>query len=307
MGRFAAGWACVAIVTVAIVGSAESALAQKASDSLAKDKAALGQASKACLAALELGDTKALANFWTSEGTYVNETGERFNVRNLIEKNAGAGRQNHTSRPQAKVSDVTFRFISADVAIEEGVSEIPSSTREKPIKVRFMALWVRQDDRWKLDNLREWRSSSLARDERLASLDPLSGTWMGSAGNVTMRVSARWNLEKTFLHRALSIETDGQESFSGTQEIGLDPISQQIKSWAFNGDGSYGEGTWSLEGNAWMVVASRTLPNGQTESTTKIFKFAGKDTLIYTSMSANADGELIPNFEIKLSRQPSQK
>jgi ketosteroid isomerase-like protein len=156
MGRFLVARANLLIVVIAILGSAPVLLAQKTTDSHAKDRAALIQAGQAYLAALERGDAKAIAEFWTTDGSYIDENGQKFRVRDLF---ATTGTTKEAGRPHTQVSDVTLRFIAADVAVEDGACEIPSAVNALPLKGRFTALWVRQNGNWKLENLREWRRS----------------------------------------------------------------------------------------------------------------------------------------------------
>ncbi len=73
-----------------LLGSTRDLLAQTAVNH-AKDEAAVRQAAKDYLAAAQRGDNKALADFWTTDGTYSDETGRTVKVRDLL---ASGGEQN---------------------------------------------------------------------------------------------------------------------------------------------------------------------------------------------------------------------
>jgi hypothetical protein len=118
-----------------------------------------------------------------------------------------------------------------------------------------------------------------------------------------MQMTARWNSTKTFLHRDMSISADGKPVLSGTQEIGRDPLTDAIKSWAFNSDGSHNEGVWNLEGNSWMVLTAGVSPEGQEFSNRQTFKFLDKDTLVWKMKDANLAGQSFPNLEFTLKRK----
>ena len=296
------GWLSVAALALALFAVVEPAIAQAPTPKNSRDEAAITRAAKDYLAALDRGDAKAIAEFWTREGTYEDENGQTFNARELI---ASASAAKGQSRPRNTIQNQTVRFLAADVAIEQGDCEISSASM--PIKGRFSAIWVRQNDKWKLDSLRETRTATLPNSDHLASLEPLVGDWAGQAGNLNLRVSAKWNPEKTFLCRELTSLENGKASLSGTQQIGWDPISQQIKSWVFNSDGSRSEGVWSLEGNVWMVLATGVLPDGKPSKATHIFKFKDKDTLVFKSTNGSLDGQSIPDRELTLTRQRSPK
>ncbi len=301
--RIRTGLPRVAVVALVMLSGAQTAFSQKPPANNSRDEAGVTQAAKGYLAALERGDAKAIADFWTPEGSYIDETGQASKVRELVAKiaaNKGA------SRPRAKVGNVNLRFIAADVAIEEGDCEIASAIGPSSLTGRFSALWVRQNGKWKLDQLHEWRSARGSANQHLAPLEPFVGQWSGKTDNLSLNVVTRWTSGKAFLHRELSISIDGKETFSATQEIGWDLDSQQIRSWIFNSDGSHGEAVWSLEGNVWLATTTRLLPNGDTATSTYAYKFANRDTLIVRSIGTGTDGESSPGFEIKLSRVPAK-
>lgn len=289
----------VCFCVVLLAASARSLLAQPPGNR-AEDEAAVRQAGKDYLAAMDRGDTKALAEFWTAEGTYTDESGRTFKIHELLEKSGGAG---GAARPQAKVSNVKVRFVTGDVAVEEGDCETTPAGSTTPVVGHYTALWVRQNGRWKLDNLREMRSEAPAMESpQLASLDVFSGDWSGDMNKLTVRVSAKWDATKKFLRRDCSI-AGGKGSLGSMQVIGWDPTSQHIKSWKFNDDGSYGEGLWSLEGNAWMELSSRTFPDGKTSTATQIYKFPDKNTLVWKVIHGSIEGRPTEDFEVVLKRK----
>ncbi len=266
----------------------------------ADDEAAVRQAGKDYMAALERGDTKAAAEFWTADGTYTDEKGHAEKVRELLEKSTATGAKPHA---ETKVSNVKVRFVTGDVAIEDGECETTAPGSATPIKGRYTAMWVRQNGRWKLDNLREMRSNAPpAVGNQLASLEVFAGDWSGEVNKMTIRASAKWDGTKKFMRRDLSISSGGKASLGGTQEIGWDPSSQHIKSWMFNDDGSYGEGFWSLEGNEWMVISSRVFPDGRTSNATQIYKFPDKNTMVWKVIRGSVEGQPTADFEITLKR-----
>jgi len=286
----------VALWFLATTGFPRIAPAQSTAEK--NDEAAVRQAGKDYLAAVERGDAKPLADFWRPEGTYTDEFGHTNRVRDLLSGESGG----KIARPKTDVSNVKIRFLTPDVAVEEGDCETPSTDGAATIKGRYSALWVRQSERWKLESLRDSRLQSVADSGQLAELDVFAGQWSGEVNKLKIEVSANWNAKKTFLRRDFKITSAGNEIFSGTQEIGWDPVSQHIRSWMFNDDGSYGDGFWSLEGNSWMVLTSRVLSDGQTSKATHIYKFSNKDTMIWKSIRGTVDGQPADDFEVVLNR-----
>jgi uncharacterized protein (TIGR02246 family) len=262
------------------------------------NEAALRQAGKDYLAAILKNDRKAMAEFWLPGGTYVNDEGQSFNAREMIE---AADDSKEAVRPAVKLTANTIRFLTPDSAIEDGTSESTPPGSSAPIKGRFSAVWVRQNGKWKLDSLRESRvATATSTAEQLAGLEPFLGEWSGQTENVAMHVTAKWNSTKTFMRREMSMTSGGKLVFSATQQIGWDPIRQQIRSWVFDNNGGYGEGLWSLEGNLWMVLARGVHPDGKTSKATHIFRFVDRNTVVWKSIDASVDGRPSKDMEVTL-------
>ena len=303
--RFPAGDPrCLVFTVLTLLIGGQTVLAQKPAVKPTGDAAALAKTAKDYLAALQRGDAKQIAGYWTSEGTYVDEAGQTFKVRELF---GSGGTPPGSIRPHSTVKNVSLRFVTSEVALEEGDCETVSTGGTQPMQGRFAALWVRQNNTWKLDNLQEWRTQAKAAPASLSSLEPLVGEWSGAAGTVSMRVSARWNSNKTFLHREVSTKHNGKAALTATQEIGWDGASQAIKSWTFSSDGSHGAGIWSQEGNVWLVLTTRVLPDGSTVEVTHAYKFPDKNSMVVKAIQASADGDASRDFEIKLMRDSSAK
>jgi uncharacterized protein (TIGR02246 family) len=299
-----ARWISFMAAVLGIIGAPAIVLAQQPPNRAA-DEAAVRKAEQDYVAAMKRGDAKALAEMWAPEGTYTDERGAVLLARELIARDAAG---NASGSAFAKLSDATIRFLSDDRAVLEGNSETQRAGTATPIVLRFISLWIRQNGKWKLESIRETRPPSATNvSEYLAVLEPFVGEWSATIGPNTVHVSAKWNPTKTFLRRERSIQSEGKQVFGGTQEIGWDPVSQKIKSWVFNSDGSTGEGLWSLEGNSWIVLTTTTLPDGRTSSATQVWKFTNKNTIVWKSIHGDFEGESTPDFEITLQRQAPKK
>ncbi len=264
-----------------------------------QDEAAIRQAGKDYLAALQRGNGKEIAEIWTADGTYTDETGHAVKVREQLSK---SGDSKTAARARAGVSNVSIRFVTADVAVEEGEAEIHNPDGPDAIHGRFTAMWVRQEGRWRLDSLRESRTQQMADPQQLASLDLLVGQWAGELEKSTVRVTAKWNASKSFLQRDLTISSGEQMKFSGTQLIGWDPVSHRVKSWVFNSDGSRGEAFWSLEGTLWLVNSSIVSPEGKTAASLQTYKLRDRDTILWRSMRNATDKNAPADFEVTFHR-----
>lgn len=265
------------------------------------DEAAVRQAGKDYLAALERGDAAA-AEYWTADGTYTDLSGRTVKVREL---HAAAKEGKGKAATISPGVNIAVRFVGQDVAIEEGDYSTSGGDDQSSIKCHYTALWVRDGKRWKLDSVQERPIAPATETKLPASLDAFVGQWTGEENKIAINISAKWDANRKFLSRRISMAS-GKATVIATQTIGWDPISQQIRSWTFCDDGSYSEGVWSLEGNAWMALSNRVLADGKTSEYTQVYKFPDKNTIVWRLIRCAVDGQPTEDQEIVLKRAAAQ-
>ena len=99
----------------------------------------------------------------------------------------------------------------------------------------------------------------------------LVGEWIDDSPDATVAATVTWTKNKSFLSYAFKASAPGMDDLEGTQVIGWDPAAGTIRSWMFDSDGGFGEGTWSKKGNTWIVKFSQVLPDGRKASATNIY------------------------------------
>jgi ketosteroid isomerase-like protein len=261
-----------------------------------KQEAAVRQAGKDYAAAAARGDVKALIEFWTADGVYTDPTGNTIKIRDLLTQGyANTALGNVWSNP----ADSTVRFVTDDVAVEQG--KVASPAMNGAPTSRYMAIWVLDGGRWKLNGVHVTQSGDFFLANQFASLQAFAGDWSGEIDKINLRILARWDANRKYMSRQITMGS-GKSALTGLQEIGWDPRLQQIKSWTFSDDGSLCEGLWSMEGNVWMVLSTRILPDGRTAEATHIYKFRDKDTIVWKSIDGSVDGEPVDDFEVVLKR-----
>ncbi len=87
---------------------------------------------------------------------------------------------------------------------------------------------------------------------------------------------------------------DGDD-FEGTQVIGWDPAEGTIRSWMFDSDGGFGEGTWTKKDNRWTIKFKQVLPDGRRASATNIYTIIDNNTITWQSIGREVDGQFMPN------------
>lgn len=296
------------IVATAVACLGSLAMAAESAGPRAADEAAIRAASQAYVAALAKGDAVALAAAWTPDGDIVDAAGNVLPGRATMSLEKGVA----SDRPQIRIHETKLRFLSADAAIEDGVVEIVPQTGG-PLTGRFSATWVRHEGGWKLAALREARGAELTGPAALADLEWMVGDWKvidehpaadRAAGEPVIEVSTKWNETKTFLNRVMTItHSKDAPPLRITQRIGWDPLSRSIRSWVFGSDGSYGEATWSRDGQSWVAEARAVMPDGRQTSSLNIYSYDGKDRCAWRSVPTHIGGEHVPRVDLTMIRQ----
>ncbi len=264
--------------------------------------APIREAGKAYVEALNHGDAKALAALWTASGVYVDADGRSFNAHALIEQHFSDDTETENLEKVPVDSDSTIRFVTPDVAVEEGSSRATSATGEEVVTGGYSAIWVKRNDRWMLDSLREWESTSVAKDGPLDALSWIIGDWVGHGEGFVVKASAHWSENKKFIVRRFSVEQGGEQMHSGTQRIGWDPAAETIRSWVFDSDGGIVEGIWHQEGVAWIIKTAGVLADGSRYSGANFLIFEGNDCCVLKSTHVTVNGTAVDNSVVEFRR-----
>jgi uncharacterized protein (TIGR02246 family) len=305
------------VAAAALVGVLRPLPAAEPTDRAAAE-AAIRAAAQRYTEALKSGDAKALAELWAEGGEFVDEFGNATPAKDVVAQEAtlraaSAGDAKPGDAPSGdggrtiKVVDNHIRFIAPDAAIEDGKVEVTMPGSVAPLEGRFTAVWVLQDDQWRLTSLREVRLAA-PREGDLTGLDWMVGKWSGKVGPTTFEIIAHWNEKHTYLLRDLTVTHDGKVVLSGQQRIGIDPIDGLVKSWMHDADGGHGEGVWTRHGDTWIVRATGVSPDGKQTTGTNLYKLDGKNRFTWKSTGATSNGEHVPDFSIVLERvEPADK
>lgn len=269
---------------------------QAADDKLNDDEAAIRQAADAYVKAYQKGDAKALAALWGAEAEYLNPTtGKTLKGRKAIEEEFA--RIFAEGAAQLEVTIRSIRFVTSDVAIEEGEARV-TPEGESPEASTYIAIHVKRDGKWLLDSIRETdlpaRSSS---HEHLKELEWLVGTWVDTDDEATIETTCQWARNKNFLTRTFKVMAGEHLDMEGTQIIGWDAANGRIRSWVFDSDGGFSEGVWTRDGKRWVINSVGTLPDGGIATQINILTYVDDDTLTWETTGREVDGEILPNVE----------
>jgi uncharacterized protein (TIGR02246 family) len=234
------------------------------------DKKAVRAAGREYVLAARRGDAEALKRLWTEDGDYVDATGKRFKARDLISRMAPAAHSDGDA-VELDLPPSSIRFITPEVAIEDGTMDLSSSNNAEKLSGRFTAVWVKRDGRWLLASLRDAVCSSPSTNERLGQLSWLLGEWIGRSNDFVILLSSDWSNDGKFIVREFLIRGNGVDDISATQRIGWDSSAGKIRCWTFDSQGGSGEGVWRRDGDRWVVESSEVLADGRRTKTSAVY------------------------------------
>lgn len=260
------------------------------------DEAAIRRTMNNFVAAFEKGDANAAAALLTSEAELIADDAPTVRGRDAIQKALAA---HFAKNPKVKIAlEVeSQRFLSRDTAIEEGHIKT-TRPKETPTHQRYSVLYVREDGKWLLSVIKEWPSEQ----ESMRDLEWLIGTWTAKRADVEVESTYEWIGNKSFIKAKYNIRGKANK-FSGMQIIGLDPNTGDLRTWMFEADGGFGEGTIERDGKTWVFESTTTMANGSEMTAQNILLPLDGDTFTWQPVNIAIDGEPIADMPpVKVKR-----
>jgi uncharacterized protein (TIGR02246 family) len=296
--------ALVALLTTPVRSAGENGTAAQQKARLAKaaeepretkrpdDEAAIRKATADFIKVVEKGDAKAVAASWTENGEYIDDDGTTLRGRAAIEE---AYAKAFAKKKNAKVNITieSIRFPSKDTAIEEGYAKSYKGDSEQPTTSRYSVLHVREGGRWLMALLREWPDEGVS----LRDLDWLIGTWEAKTEETEVRTTYSWDAKKNSIRCHITIKGKDR-NVSGTQVLLKDPRTGKLRSWLFDDDGGFGDGSWTRDGKRWVIAATGVQADGGELTATNILTPVNGDTFTWQSTERTLDGEELPNIPL---------
>jgi uncharacterized protein (TIGR02246 family) len=266
----------------------------------AADEAAIRANAEKYVASYNRRDSKTMASMWSPEAVY-SETagGESVVGREAIAKQLDdvfAGSED----AKLAVTVDSIDFVSPNVAIEKGTAVVtydkhPTETTE------YTAVHVKRDGKWLLDRVTDTAADPVeppkSNYEHLKPLEWMIGSWVDEGEGSTITTDCEWTKNRNYMTRSFAMIVGNQVDTSGMQVIGWDPVNKQFRSWVFDSDGAFSEGTWTQKGNKWLIQQKGTLVDGGQTTALNIIKRVDDNTLTWQSINRTIDGELQPNID----------
>ncbi len=287
------------LLALALLGSAGAvAVAQgRAPAPNAAEEKAIREHAERFAKAFNAGDAKAVAELWTPDGEYIDESGRSIKGRAAIEKEYAAFIK---ARPRARlqVSVESVRFIGGNLAVEEGTTRLSEPPVGATSSGRYTVLHIKQDGKWQMASVQDLESAPLSNYENLRDLEPFIGNWVARNEKGRVEMSLEWIENRNFIRRRFTAYRGDEEAASGFEIIGIDPASGLITTWVFAGDGGVGSNVWTRDGKRWLIEASGTMPDGRSTSAMNNLTPVDKDTFTWRSTSRSVDGVSVQDTPI---------
>lgn len=123
------------------------------------------------------------------------------------------------------------------------------------------------------------------------------GEWQHQEQDPEVRIACEWFGNKNFLARHFTVLEKGEVQHQGTQIIGWDPVQKKIRSWVYESDGSFGEGTWTHVGKNWVGKVTGVLPGGKKSMATQVLTKVDNNKYTWKVIARSVDDEVLPNVE----------
>lgn len=296
------------LFAVACLASTALAIAQQpnesgSDDSLSPDEVQIRKSVIAFVEQYNAHDADKLAGLFATDARMVFQDGTEVNGTAQIEQ---AFADEFAERSQAAVSvDVdSIRFLTPDVAVEEGMTSLFPDGETLTSQGRYTVLHLKKDGRWTMQSVRVVEEESVSAYGALQPLEWLVGEWVDEGRDELVETKFRWDENKTYLLEEFQIVQDGKVVIKGTQRIGWDPQAKQIRSWTFDDAGGFGDATWTPVGEMWVCKVKGIDADGTSVSATRTLSRATSERVIWRATERLAGNEQLPDLATTMVRKP---
>ncbi|OYW12520.1 MAG: hypothetical protein B7Z55_18210, partial [Planctomycetales bacterium 12-60-4] len=245
-------------------------------------------------------DSKKLAALFTEAAVYIDGDGAVFHGREAIQAEYEAYFES-ASKGELKLELTVIRPIADNVIIEEGVSEFLPEDDGPVSLTRYAATHVQQKDgEWLIAGVRELAPAEMTNHERLKALQWLIGSWNEEVPGRVITTEWTWSADGSYLIARFSMMTEDGTGRAGTHRVGWDAQRKQFRSWVFDAEGSFAEGTWADRDGGWEITLAATLASGESATGVLRYERDGEDAMIVSQLRRVAGGESVPDTETRV-------
>lgn len=241
-------------------------------------------------------DAKAIANLWQEDAVH-RQTSMAGSLKGRAAILAAYEGLFQTD-PQAKlvITVNSFREIAPNVASVKCSTQLLHTDKSVSFS-RLSALLAKHGDQWLISEVEEMDvpAAAAVSPSALHQLDWLVGTWVDASEKSVVSNHVHWINGGNFLARQYQMNTPQGFSQSGMQIIGWDSEHSVIRCWQFDGDGSFGEGTFEQTGpKTWRCPMVVKLVDGRRASYSQVIEQVSPNELKLSLVNMEVDGQALP-------------
>lgn len=269
------------------------------------EEKAIRDTAQAFVTAFNAADAPAVVALFTDDAEVLLDQGEPIIGKEAIQTRFAESFANAAEKAMISLETASIRFLSADVAVEEGTSTLTRpgdpATSEKS---RYTVVYVKREGKWLQSIVRDASLDSVTPYDRLKELEWMVGDWVDESEAGQVQTTCYWADNKAFLVRDFKVMVEGKPVMTGSQRVGWDPLAGQIKSWVFDSEGGHAEGYWAREGNSWVIKSSGVLQDGSIVTATNVISKLDENTLTWASVDRTVGGNIAADLDpIKVVRK----
>ena len=251
-------------------------------------------------------DAEAIGQLFTADAEFYDEFGEITVGRDEI---AASFHRVFEATPGALIDEIAIdrvRMVSDNVALEEGrvaTVEFPGGPRDLS---RYIALHVKEKDgQWRIHTLKDYTRNKATAAENLEALSWLVGEWVSEDSATRAEITGRWSDDGNYLIREFRVKFQGRPLRTGVQRIGWDPVKREIRSWMFDAQGGFVEGSWKRNGDQWLVTSQGYNADAETAAGVAVYTVHDAERITWQYRSLVIGNEFQDEVEpVVLVRRP---
>lgn len=241
-------------------------------------------------------DAKAVANVWQENAVHRQTSlADGLKGRAAI---LAAYEALFQADPQAKLAVTvnSIREVAPNVVSAKCSTQVLHGDKSVSFS-RLSALLSKQGNQWLISEVEETDVPAAAgvAPNPLHQLDWLVGTWVDGNEKSTVSNQVGYIQGGSFLTRQYQISSPQGFSQTGMQIIGWDNEHNVIRCWQFDGDGSFGEGTFEQSSpTTWRCPMVVKLVDGRRASYSQVIERVSDNELKLSLVNMEVDGQALP-------------
>jgi uncharacterized protein (TIGR02246 family) len=235
-----------------------------------EDLSKLEQSAVSLIEAFNEGDAEGVASLFVPQGELVLSSGELvIGTENLLSHYTTVFAD--PGRPQAALEAGSVRFLTGDVAMEDGTVHLTYPDGE--ISSHFyQAVHAKQEDgSWRFASIRDVAGDHALPSEKLLALEWLIGDWAIQTEGAHTWITFLWSPDGPYIDAKALTDSTGVPATAATMRIGWNEKEEAFHSWAFDAEGGFNQSIWFEAGESrWILKTKGVTADGETNTVTQV-------------------------------------